>query len=162
MKFQLSSGSGLVENVDGFVRQEAVGNKTVSLIDGRLDGLGRVSNLMERFVTFGNALDDRDRLFLAWRENSNRLEAPLQSTVFLDRLTILPRRCGADALDLAARKCGLQNIGCIKCALCRACTDKRVKLIDENDVVAAFLQLGNDLFETLFKLASVFGAGNDQ
>ena len=71
-------------------------------------------------------------------------------------------RGGADALDFAARKRRLQDIGGVQRAFGRARAHQRVQLIDEDDGVLVLHQLLHDGLEPLFELAAVLGAGDDQ
>ena len=117
---------------------------------------------MELLVALLDAEQDADRILLVGRRNFHRLEAALERPILLDRLAIFGRRCRPDALDLTARQGRLEDIGRVEGALGRACTDQRVQLINEDDGVLIFHQLFHDGLETLFKLAAILCAGNDQ
>ena len=71
-------------------------------------------------------------------------------------------RGGADALDFAARKRRLQNVGGVQRAFGRAGAHQGVQLVDEDDGVLVLHQLLHDGLEPLFELAAVLGAGHDQ
>ena len=99
---QLDARAGLVDQVDGLVGQEAVGNVAVGVRDRELDrGIG-VADRVELLVAVLDAVDDLDGVGLVGRRHLDGLEAPFERAVLLDRLAVLGRRGGADALNLAA------------------------------------------------------------
>ena len=59
---QLGARAGLVEQVDGLVGQEPVGDVAARLVDRRLDRLARVLDVMELLVAILHAEQDLDRL----------------------------------------------------------------------------------------------------
>src|SRR5699024_3129368 len=60
-----------------------------------------------------------------------------------------------DDLQFTACQCRLQDITGIHLGtLCRTCTHDLVDFIDEQDDILTFLQLTDQLFHTLFKLAA--------
>ena len=99
---ELGTGTGLVENVDRLVRQKAVGDVAVRLLDGGGQGVLRVTKLMKRLVPLDDALDDLDRLGLGRRFDLDGLKAALKRTVLLDRLAKFAGRGRSDALNVAA------------------------------------------------------------
>src|SRR5262249_10622673 len=159
---QLDARARFVQQINGLVRQEAVRNVAVRVIDGVLDGLVHVASGWELLIALLDAVNDLDRLLFARRRNLHGLEAPLQRAVLLDRLAIFARRGCADALDLSARKRGLQDVGGVERALGRAGAHQRVQLIDEDDAVLVLHQLFHDGLHALFKLSSILGARHDQ
>ena len=92
----------------------------------------------------------------------DRLEAPHQGAVLLDVLVVVPRGGGADALDLAPGKRGLEDVRRVEGALGGTGADQRVDLVDEDDHVIGRRQLGDDSLEPLFELAAVLRAGHHQ
>ena len=159
---QLHARAGFVDQIDGLVRQEAVRNVAVRSVDRGLDGFVGVADGVEFLVAVLDAEQNLDGVGFARRRNFHGLEAALERAVFFDRLAILARRGGADALDLAARKRRLQNIGGVERAFGRSRAHQRVQLIDEDDGVLILHQLLHDGLEALFKLAAVLGAGHDE
>ena len=73
-----------------------------------------VGNLMVIFVANPQAVQNFDGLFGAGRINQNGLETPFQCAVFFDVLAVLVQGGCANALQLSARQCGLENVGCIQ------------------------------------------------
>src|SRR5207253_9876601 len=64
----------------------------------------------------------------------------------------------ADALDLPARKGGLQHVAGVDGALGAAGADERVQFVDEEDDVLGPADLVHHRLDALLELAAVFGA----
>src|SRR5437868_15307460 len=117
---------------------------------------------MERFVTFAHAVEDRDRLLFRWRRDFDGLEAAFERAVFLDGFAELGGRGRADALNLAARKRGLQDVGRVERAFGRACADECMQLVNEDDVLRVLDQLAHDLLQALLELPAILRARDDE
>ena len=63
-------------------------------------------------------------------------------------------------MQLAARKRWFQDIGCVHGTLGSSRTDKQVQLVNKDDDVTLFFDFGNNFFEAIFELTSIFRAGN--
>src|SRR6185503_9713708 len=98
---QFRAGSGLVDEVDGLVGQEAIRDVAIRLVDRGLDRFARVLDVVERFVAILHPEEDLDRLALSRRIDFDRLEAALERAILLDVFAVLGRRRRADAADLA-------------------------------------------------------------
>ena len=159
---QLDAGAGLVDQVDGLVGQEAVGDVAVGVGDGEVDGFVGVADGVELLVAVLDADDDLDGVFFVGRRDLDGLEAALERAVFLDGLAVFGRRGGADALNFAAGERGLEDVGGVERAFGRAGADQGVQLVDEDDGVLILHQLFHDGLEALFKLAAIFGSGDDE
>lgn len=59
---QADTGAGLVDEIDGLVRQEPVGDVLVGVLDSGLDGLVGVRELVVRLVALAEALENLDSL----------------------------------------------------------------------------------------------------
>ena len=159
---QLDAGAGFIDQVDCFVRQEAVRNVAVRKIDGVAQGFIRVADGVKFFVAFANALDYLDGFFFIRRGNFYGLEAALERAVFFDGLAVFAGRGCANALNFAARKCGLQDIRGIERTFRGACANQCVQLVDKDDGVLALHQFFHDGLQPLFELAAVFRARDDE
>src|SRR5437660_3365913 len=159
---QLDAGASFVNQVDGFVWKETIGNVAVGKIDGVAQRFIRVADGVEFLVALANTLNHLHGLVFIRRGNLDGLEAALERAVFLDRLAVFARRRRADALNFPARECGFQNIGGVKRTFRRTSADERMQLIDKDDGVLALHQFLHDGFQPLFKLTAVLGARNDQ
>ena len=159
---ELDAGTGLVDEVDGLVGQKAIGNVAGGVRDRERDRVVGVADGVKLLVLLLDSHDDLDRVLFVRRRNLDGLEAPLERTVLLDRLAILGRGGGADALDLATAERRLKDVGGVERAFSRTRADQRVQLVDEDDGVLVLHQLLHDRLEPLLELAAVLGAGDDQ
>src|SRR6185503_19057002 len=114
---QLYARAGFVQQVNCFVGQEAVRDVAVRVIHGELDSVVGVADRMELFVALLDAVDDLYGFRLIRRRNLHGLEAAFQRAVFFNGLAVLTRRGCADALNFAAGKSRLENVGSIQRAL---------------------------------------------
>ena len=150
---------GLVDQVDGLVGQEAVGDVAVRQ-RGRGDH-GRVgdAHVVMHLVALLQPAQDRDGVLDRRLVHQHRLEAPLQRRVLLDVLAILVQRGRADGVQLAARQHRLEHVAGVHRALGRARADDGVQLVDEEDDlpgrVGDLLEHG---LEPLLELAAVLRA----
>ena len=88
----------------------------------------------------------------------NRLEAALEGGVLLDVLAVLVEGGRTDGLQLAAGQLRLEDRGGVDRAFGSTCTDERVQLVDEQDDVAAGVDLLEDLLQALFEVTAVAAA----
>ena len=153
----------LVDEVDGLVGQEAVGDVAVG--QGRRGderGVGDADAVVD-LVALAQAAQDRDRLLDRRLVDEHRLEAALQGGVLLDVLAVLVERGRADGVQLAAGEHRLEQVGGVHRALGRAGADDRVQLVDEQDDLAlGVLDLLEDGLEPLLELAAELGAGDER
>ncbi len=79
----------LVDQIDGLVRKEAVGDVAGGEARRRYErGVGNPDAVVD-LVTLLESPQDRDRVFDRWLVDVDRLEAPFQSRVLLDVLLVL-------------------------------------------------------------------------
>ena len=74
---ELDARAGLVNHVNGLVGQEAVGDVTVRLVDGRLQRVVRVAHLVESLVALAHAVQNLHGLGFGRRRHLDGLEAAL-------------------------------------------------------------------------------------
>ena len=159
---QLDAGAGFVDEVDGLVGQEAIGDVAIGVGDGEVDGFVGVADGVELLVAVLDAVDDLDGVFFVGRRDLDGLEAALEGAILLDGLAVFGGRGRADALDFAAGEGGLEDVGGVERAFGGAGADEGVELVDEDDGVLILHQLFHDGLEALFELAAVLGAGDDE
>ena len=104
-------GAGLIDHVDRLVGQATPRDVAIGKLDrrsnrvvGDLDAVMRlvaISEAAEDFVGFVDFVEGST--MTTWKRRSSALS-------FLDVLSILVERRGADALNLAARQCGLEHV----------------------------------------------------
>ena len=159
----LQARGGLVYQVDGLVGQEAVGDVAVG--EGRRRHQRRIgdAHAVVLLVLLLEPAQDRDGVLHRRLADEHGLEAPRQGGVLLDVLAVLVERGGADAVQLAARQGGLQQVAGVHGALGLAGADDGVQLVDEQDDAPALgLHLREHGLEALLELAAVFGAGDQR
>ncbi len=130
------TGRRLVDEVDCLVREEAIGDVTVREDGGRHDGRVLDPDTVVNLVLLAQAAKDADRVLDRWLVDEDRLETALQGRILFNVLAILVERRRADGAKLAAGEGGLEQVGGVDRAFCRACTDQRVQLVDEQDHLA--------------------------
>src|SRR5690606_4560878 len=101
---------GLVHQVDCLVGQETIGNVTVGKRRRRNQGRVRDAHLVMLLVLFLQPAQDGDRILHRRLGNEDRLEAACQRCILLDIFAVFVQRGGADAVQLAARQGGLQQV----------------------------------------------------
>ena len=112
--------AGLVDEVDGLVRQVAVGDVAVGQVgrgDQRLVGDG---DAVVGLVAVAQALEDLDGVGQRRLLDLDRLEPALEGGVLLEVLAVLVERGGADGLQLAPGQHRLEDRGGVDGALGRA------------------------------------------
>jgi len=108
---ELDAGSGFVDQVDGLIGKKTVGNITVRMRDGKIDGVVGVGDGVEFFVAFFYAKENLDGVDFVGRRNLYGLEAALERAIFFDGLAVFGGGSCADALNFSARKGGLEDVG---------------------------------------------------
>src|ERR1700674_4814168 len=159
---QLHARARFVDQVDSFIRQKTVGNIAIRMRHGKIDSLVGIGDGMEFFVAFFDSEKNLDGVDFVRRRNLYRLEAALERPVFFDRLAVFSGRGCADALNLAARKGRLQDVGSVERAFRRSRTYQRVQFVDEDDGILRLHQLFHDGLEALFELSAILGASDNQ
>jgi hypothetical protein len=107
----LEARRGLVDQVDGLVGQEAVGDVAVRERGGRDERRVLDADAVVDLVALLEAAQDRDRVLDVGSPDEHRLEAALERGVLLDVLAVLVERGRADAAQLAARERRLEHVG---------------------------------------------------
>ena len=153
----------LVDQVDGFVRQEAVGDVAMRQSCRRDDRrIGNAHAVMLLVFVF-QAAQDRDRVLDRRLGHEHRLETPRQRRIFLDVFFIFIERGGADAMQFATRQRRLEQVGGIHGAVGLAGTDQGVHLVDEqNDAAVRRRYLVQHGFQPLLEFTAIFGASNER
>ena len=154
---------GLVHEVDGLVRQIAVGDVAVGEDRGGDQRGVPDADAVMRLVALLQAAEDGDRVRDGGLPDEHRLEATLERGVLLDVLPVLVQCRRADRAELAAREHRLQHVGRVDGALRGTGADDRVQLVDEEDDLALrLLDLGQDGLEPLLELTAVLRAGEER
>ena len=151
---------GFVDQVDGLVGQEAVGDVAVRERGRGDDGRVLDAHVVVRLVAVLQSAQDGDGVFDVGLADVDDLEAALEGRVFLDVLAVLVQRGCADGAQFAARQGRLEHVAGVDGAFGCARADQRVQLVDEEDDLAVrFFDFFEDGLEAVFKLAAIFCAG---
>ena len=158
---QAQRRAGFVDQVDGLIGQEAVGDVAVREHGGGDDGRVLDAHAVVDLELLLEAAQDGDGVVHRGLADHHGLEAARQSGVLFDVLLVFVERGGADAAQFAARQRRFQQVGGVDGALGRARAHQRVQLVDEADDLAVgiddFLDHG---LEAVFELAAELGAGD--
>ena len=155
------AAAGLVDEVDRLVGQEAVGDVAVGEVRRGDERLVGDRDPVVGLVLVAEALEDLDRVGERRLVDLDRLEAALEGGVLLDVLAVLVGGRGADRLQLAAGEHRLEDRRRVDGPLGGAGADERVDLVDEQQDVAAGLDLLEHLLEALLEVAAVAAAGDE-
>ncbi len=147
------TSAGLIDQVDGLVWQEPVGD--IAVRQGRRRdnrGIGDPHAMVD-FVLLLQPAQDRDRVLNRRLGHGNRLEPAGKGRVLLDILAIFVEGRGTDTMQIAPRQCGFQHVGGIHGAIGFASPDKGVQLVDEQDHLAVTAgNIGQNRFQAFLKL----------
>ena len=92
----------------------------------------------------------------------NFLKTTLQRTVFLYILTIFIKSSGTYTLNLTTGKSRFQHIGSIHGTRRRTGPHNGMYFINEQNYIRILLQFIENRTNTLFKLSTIFSAGNNR
>ena len=155
------AGAGLVNEVDGLIRQEAVLNVAVGKVRGGLDSTLRIAHMVVLLVARLERGQDLDRVLDARLLDIDGLEATLEGRVLGEVLAEFLGRGGADNLEGTAREHGLEHGARVDGALGRTGTDDGVHLVNKQDDVVSLGGLLDHVLEALLKLTAILGARNE-
>ena len=139
--FEVDVRAGLVDEVDGLVGQEAVGDIALRKEHGLPGDLGRDDDAVEGLIVVADAADDGDGLLDGRLGHGDGLEAALERGILFDVLAVLVECCRADNLDLAAGQGGLEDVGSVHRAFGITRADEIVDLVDDKDDIAQLFDL---------------------
>ena len=152
----------LVDQVDGLIRQEAVGDVALGEHDGLAQDTVGNFHAVEGLVVVGDALENFERILHARLVDRDGLEAALKRGVLLDVLAVLVEGRRADDLNFAAREGGLQNIGGVHAALGVARANDVMHLVDDENDVAELANFLNKTLHAALELAAELRAGDER
>ena len=148
---------GLVDEVDGLVRQVALGQVARREAHRGIEGVVADGHAVVVLVAGAQAAQDGQRVLRRGLLHVDGGEAPLERRILLDA-AVLVERGGPDGAQLAAREGGLHEVARVDGALRAARPDDRVQLVDEEDDAAvAGAHLLHDGLEALLEFAAELG-----
>ena len=150
-----------VNQVDGLIRQFAVGDVALGEGGGSDDRRVRDANTMVHFVAGFETTQDADGIFHGGLIHQDGLETAFQGGVFFNIFTVFVEGGGAYQMQFTPREHGLEHVAGVHGALCRAGTDDRVHLVDEqDDFTLGFGHLLEGGLEALLELTAILGPGH--
>ena len=153
--------TGLVNQVDGLIRQEAVGDVACREVHGGLNRLVGDGDTVVSLVLIAHTLQNLHGELLGGLVHQNRLEAALQGGVLLDVLAVLVQGGCTDGLQLASSQHGLEDGGSVNRAFGGTGTHQGMDLVDEQNDVAAGTNLLQDLLQAFLEVTTVAGTGHE-
>ena len=156
-----SASTGLVDEVDGLIGQEAILDVAVGEVRGGLDGTLCIAHVVVLLVARLERSQDLDRILDARLLDIDGLEAALEGRVLGEVLAELLGRGGTDNLEGAAREHRLEHGARVDGALGGTGTDDGVHLIDKQDDVVGLGCLLDHVLEALLELTAILGARNE-
>ncbi len=134
-------GRGLIHQVNGLVRKEAVVDIPGGQGHRRLQGLVGDFQFVVLFIPLPQALQDLQAGLLGRLPHLDRLEAAFQGGVLLDIAAVLVQRSGPDDPDLSPAQGGFDDIGGVHGSLCGSGSHDGVEFVNEEDHVPGLLNL---------------------
>ena len=157
------AGRGLVDEVDGLVGKEAIGDVAIGKHGRRHQRRVLELHAVMDLVALAQAAQDADRVLDIWLADDDRLETALECGILLDVLAVLVERRCANGMQLAARQHRLQHVRRVHGAFGGAGADDGMELVDEeNDLTGGISDFLEDRLQPLFELAAVLCAGNER
>ena len=151
--------TGLVDEVDGLVGQEAVADVLGALANGILDDLVAVSNLMELLVALPQTFENLDGLIDRGFGDVYLLEAAHDALAACEVAVVFVVGGASDEADVAPFEVGLEHVGGIVGAVVAAGSDHIVYLVDIDDGLAFFRYAVHHLLDAPFEVAAILCAG---
>ena len=136
VELHAQAACGLVDQVDGLVGQEAVGDIAIGEVGGGHErAIGDV-HAMEDLILLLEATQDRNGVLDGRLGNHNGLETTGERRVLLDVLAVFVKRGRADRVQVATSERRLEDIAGVHGALGGTRAHDGVELIDEQDDLA--------------------------
>ena len=149
--------AGFVDDVDGLVRHEPIGDIALRQFCGGTQGAVRVAHFVVVLESRLQALQYLVRVVDVGLDDVDLLEPSRKCTVLVEYPSILLVGRRTHAPDIAGSQQRLQHVRSIHDAAgCRPGTNNGVDLIDEEYGARLFLELVQEHLEALLKVAAVF------
>ena len=151
----------LVDEVDGLVGQEAVGDVPVGEHGRRHQGGVLDADAVVHLVALLEPPQDGDRVLDGGLGYQHGLEAPFESGILFHVLAVLVERSGSHDPQLAPGQHGLEHVRGIDSALGAARPHDGVQLVDEgNDLAFAIGDLLEHRLQAFLELAAILRPGH--
>ena len=160
---QALARTGLIDHVDGLVRQQAVANMLHRQVHCSLQCFAAVGNAVMFLEARLQAFEDLHGFGHRRLDHVDLLEAPCQRAVFLEHATVFLERGRTDTAQLTRCQHRLDQVAGIHGATgCRTGTDDGVDFVDEQHRARMLLQLGQHRLQALLEIAAILGAGDQR
>ena len=163
VELHAQAACGLIDQVDGLVGQEAVGDVAIGEVGSRHERAIGDMHAVEDLVLLLEATQDRDGVLDGGLTHQNGLETTGKRRILLDVLAVLVERGRADRMQVATGERRLKDVAGVHGALGGTRAHDGVELIDEQDDLAFglldFLEHG---LQAVLELAAVLGAGDQR
>ena len=157
---QVAAGAGFVQQVDGLVGQEPVGDIPLGQLHHGGHQRVRHADAVVLFVVDFDALQHLDGVVEGRLLHLDGLETAFQRGILLDILAVFRKGGGADDLHLSAGQRGLHDVGGVHGAVGIPRAHDVVNFVNEQDHVAGAAHFGQQALDPLLELAPELGAGH--
>ena len=157
VEFHAQVRCGLVNQIDGFVRQLTAGNIPVRQRRRGHERIVSDGHLVVGFVFRCDATQDGDGVFHARLSYEHLLETAFQCRILFDVLTVFVECGGTDQAQFASREHGFEHVARVHGSFGRARADDGMDLIDErDDLPVRVLDFLQHALQAFLELATVF------
>ena len=163
VELHAQAACGLIDQVDGLVGQETVGDVAIGEVGGGHERAIGDMHAVEDLVLLLEATQDRNGVLDGRLADHHGLETTCERRVLLDVLAVLVKRGRADRVQVATGECRLQDVAGVHGALGGTRAHDGVELIDEqDDLTLGLLYLLEHGLQAVLELAAVLGAGDQR
>ena len=149
-----------IEQVDGLIGQEAVGDIAFTHDDGLFDDVIGDGDAVVLLIVMLDAGEDRDGIVDRRLVHGDRLEAAFERGILFDIFAVFGQGRCADDLNFTAGEGGLENVGGVHRTFRVTGTGDGVDFVDDEDDVARRLDVLDQTLHARFKLTAELGSGN--
>ena len=163
VELHAQAACGLIDQVDGLVGQEAVGDVAIGEVGSCHErAIGDVY-AVEDLVLLLEATQDRDSVLDGGLGDHHGLETTRERRVLLDVLAVLVERGRANRMQVATGERRLEDIAGVHRTLGGTRAHDGVELIDEQDDLAlGLLHFFEHGLQAVLELAAILGAGDQR
>ena len=163
VELHAQAACGLIDQVDGLVGQEAVGDVAIGEVGGGHECTIGDMHAVEDLVLLLEATQNRDGVLDGRLAHHNGLETTGERRVLLDVLAVFVERGRADRMQVATGERRLEDVAGVHGALGGTRAHDGVELIDEQDDLAlGLLYLLEHGLQAVLELTAVLGAGDQR
>src|ERR1039457_1407706 len=157
---QVYPGTHFIQHINSLIRKQPVSHIPVTELYTGINGIITVGYVVIVFVLAFYIGKNFYSFLYAWLLHHYFLKTTIQGAVFFNIHAVFIQRACPDALKFATGKSRFEYIGCVQRTTGTAGAYNGMNFINKQNNIPVFLQLIHDSFHTFFKLATVFGSGN--